>query len=296
MEWPGWDDPPPVIIHAGRPARHRPRLATAHSIPRQPVYYTGPNGQLLVPAEGIHRSASVSGQRPAQVIINNDNAVQWDDHHDRRARSAHGTRYYYEEDYDRVVRRERSTSRRRTPSPYEPDPETIIKLRELEEIKRREEEKERFHRAEEELLLKQAKEREEMEAREKEEKELKKKVIAEYKLKEEEERQKKKKEKEKEDEEFKERMRKTLWANGYSNEQIERMMKKAEKKDHGSNPSNARHEEHSTVVALNRPTYIKVHRKYLDPETLDVYEMPWEWDDVSDDSCIVGIRAALIAS
>jgi len=30
-----------------------------------------------------------------------------------------------------------------------------------------------------------------------------------------------------------------------------------------------------------RPTYIKAHRKYLDPRTLDAYSLPWEWDHVS---------------
>ena len=32
---------------------------------------------------------------------------------------------------------------------------------------------------------------------------------------------------------------------------------------------------------LSRPTYIKVHRKHMDPETLDEYELPWEWMTVS---------------
>jgi hypothetical protein len=31
----------------------------------------------------------------------------------------------------------------------------------------------------------------------------------------------------------------------------------------------------------NRPTYIKVHRKYLSPDTLDAYNLPWKWDSVS---------------
>ena len=31
----------------------------------------------------------------------------------------------------------------------------------------------------------------------------------------------------------------------------------------------------------NLPTYTKVHRKHLCPETLDLYELPWEVDDVS---------------
>ncbi len=32
---------------------------------------------------------------------------------------------------------------------------------------------------------------------------------------------------------------------------------------------------------LTRPTYIKVHRKHLSPYTLDLYDLPWEWNDVS---------------
>lgn len=31
----------------------------------------------------------------------------------------------------------------------------------------------------------------------------------------------------------------------------------------------------------NVPTYIKVHRKHVCVETLALYELPWEWDDVS---------------
>ena len=35
------------------------------------------------------------------------------------------------------------------------------------------------------------------------------------------------------------------------------------------------------TVDLARPTYIMVHRKYLSPDTLDAYELPWEWKEVS---------------
>lgn len=35
------------------------------------------------------------------------------------------------------------------------------------------------------------------------------------------------------------------------------------------------------TVDLTRPTYIMVHRKYLSPDTLDAYELPWEWKEVS---------------
>lgn len=34
------------------------------------------------------------------------------------------------------------------------------------------------------------------------------------------------------------------------------------------------------VVKVPRPAYVKVNNKHLDPYTLDVYELPWEWDEV----------------
>ena len=37
----------------------------------------------------------------------------------------------------------------------------------------------------------------------------------------------------------------------------------------------------SSPSAPPRPTYIKVHRKHLDPRTLDAFKLPWEWDTVS---------------
>jgi len=35
------------------------------------------------------------------------------------------------------------------------------------------------------------------------------------------------------------------------------------------------------AIDLHRPTFIKVNRKYLHPDTLDYYGLPWEWDSVS---------------
>jgi hypothetical protein len=36
-----------------------------------------------------------------------------------------------------------------------------------------------------------------------------------------------------------------------------------------------------TRLDVNRPTYVKINRKYLSPDTLDAYNLPWEWDLVS---------------
>ena len=58
---------------------------------------------------------------------------------------------------------------------------------------------------------------------------------------------------------------------GYSPEYIEEVLhkKKAER-------ANA-----TLAIDLHRPTFIKVNRKYLHPDTLDHYGLPWEWDAVS---------------
>ena len=40
-------------------------------------------------------------------------------------------------------------------------------------------------------------------------------------------------------------------------------------------------EQRSTVVDASRPTYLRVHQKYLESGTLNAYDLPWEWDDVS---------------
>ena len=37
----------------------------------------------------------------------------------------------------------------------------------------------------------------------------------------------------------------------------------------------------SIDINATKPTYIKVHRKHLSPDTLDLYDLPWEWDEVS---------------
>lgn len=50
-------------------------------------------------------------------------------------------------------------------------------------------------------------------------------------------------------------------------------MEKWEGRDYGT--------QTETVKDKTRPTYIKVHQQHVSPETLDAYELPWEWDVVS---------------
>ena len=41
------------------------------------------------------------------------------------------------------------------------------------------------------------------------------------------------------------------------------------------------------MLDLALPTYIMVHRRHLSPDTLDAYELPWEWKEVSPPCCLV---------
>ncbi|KAL9114205.1 MAG: hypothetical protein Q9187_007502, partial [Circinaria calcarea] len=308
--WPGCDLPTPVILNAGRPGRNRPRLQSAH-LPAQPAVYLGPNGQYLVPAIGIggghHRAASTSGNRPAQVIINNDNGngLQWDDHSpSRRPRSHHGDRDYYHDNYERRPRshshsrsrsRERirvhSRARRRTPSPYyEIDYETERKLERLQEIEEERERERREKEIKDELQRKAEREAAEKVKREREERELAKKAIEKYNAEEKEKAEKAKEAKEAANKEYREKMTKTLLLNGYTDEDIEKILNKGDGKGEGVKPAHPKPRHHEPVhhpiphpppgntLSLSRPTYIKVHRKHLDTETLDTYHLPWEWD------------------
>jgi hypothetical protein len=58
---------------------------------------------------------------------------------------------------------------------------------------------------------------------------------------------------------------------GYSPEYVEEILHK-KKQERASS---------ALAIDLHRPTFIKVNRKYLHPDTLDYYGLPWEWDSVS---------------
>lgn len=281
MEWPGapYD---PVVLPTARPGRDRGRLASEHMM-RQPVqYYQDPNG-LLVPTPGpglggIHRSASVAGshRRPVQIDIHNEfpNHEVLRSPHGRRRHSSHGHDYpydsYSEEEYEHSPhphrRRRGHRSPSRSPSPYY-DAEYERKMRKLEELEKKEEEDQARERYEEEMLLKEAKRQKKKEEEEK----LKKRAIEEYHIKQMEEKEKKEKAKEEADKEFKKRVKETFGEAGYDEESIEKILKKSQK-GHGK--------EKQKVVDLARPTFLKVHRKHIDPLTLDEYELPWAWDSV----------------
>lgn len=206
-----------------------------------------------------------------------------------RVRSrTHGSRdpspYYYDHDHD-----------------HDHDHEREQKMKKLEEFEKKEEERQAKKRLEEQLLLKGVEDAKKKKEKEEEDK----KVIEAWNKKQKESAEKEKKEKEANEKEFRERVKKTFGAAGYSEEYIEDIIKKGEKGEkvkhgghveHGSHapfPQHGLFINHGQVVPhvphahsgpeildLTRPTYTKVHRKHVSPDTLDVYKLPWEWDEV----------------
>ena len=280
MEWPtgGQMVPVPVILNSSRPGRHRGRLNSEHPQNR-PVYYQDQFG-LLIPADGggggrHGRSSSVSGPHGAQpaVIVNNEIWQEQSPSPRHRRRSSHGHDYHYSDDDDweehRHDRRRRGYSRgSRTPSPLY-DSETEERLRKLKLLEKKEEDQAAQERWEEEQIIKAARK----EKKKKEEEELKKRAVEEYELKKLEDAAKAKKKKEEEEEAFREKAMVTFAAAGYSKKSVAGILEAAErgkKVKHGNQ-----------IMDLSRPTYIKVNKKHLSPETLNEYELPWKWDEVS---------------
>lgn len=259
----------PIILNSARPARNRGRQNSEHPN-RQPLYYSDQNGNLMVVPGRPGRSSSISGGfiPSANVIVNNH---QWEEHSPARGhsrRNSHGNDHHYsdDDDWDDRHRRRRHS---RTPSPFY-DSEIEERLRKLKKLEQKEEEEAARERYEEEQILKEARKAK----KKKEEEEMLKQAIKERELKALEEKAKAEKKKKEEDEAFRERTIKTFAAAGYSEGSIEKILKKAEGKG-----KDKRGEKQ--IMDLTRPTYIKVHRKHLSPDTLDEYDLPWEWDDVS---------------
>ncbi|KAL9608824.1 MAG: hypothetical protein Q9167_006359 [Letrouitia subvulpina] len=281
MSWPGVDvvDGVPVVINS-RPGRGRQRHASDH--PHQQMY--------LMPAAGFGggRSNSISGPRPNQIFINN---TQWEDRSPSRdRRRSHGRSPYDEDDWDerahsprrhRSRSTERSSHSRRHSSHY--DLETERKMKKLEELERKEEEEAARERAKQEIIIAEAK----AAKKRKEEEQIRKAAVEEYERKKHEDKMKEQKKKEEEEKVFRKKLKEMYLSQGYSEESIDIMIEDGEKKKH-------HHHRNShdgalvpvtkvtdvKVMDLRRPTYIKVHRKHLSPETLDAYNMPWEWDEV----------------
>jgi hypothetical protein len=269
------------------------------------------NNNFLIPAEAAprRRAASTSGQpQPINLIVNPSVA---DDDRRRsrsrrrrdssassdRSRNTHrSSRYGYDrEDIRREIEYENRRDELRSRSRDRDRRRELERLQDqMDEQKRRErkerqkwedelEDKKRQEAKEKERILLEA--RLEEDRKKKEQDDYRKKILEE----EEEKARKKKKEKEAHDKEVEEQMRQKFKAlgtimafahrvqdpltkAGYSDARIDELMKGKREKQRN---------DREWAIDLTRPTYIKVNRKYLLPDTLDHYQLPWEWDKVS---------------
>jgi len=103
--------------------------------------------------------------------------------------------------------------------------------------------------------------------RKKKEEEIRKRAIEDYNREQSEKELKAKKEKEKADKEFEAKVKAKFLASGYTEEEAERVLE------------GKRNKTEVDVYDKRKTTFVKVHRKYLLPETLEAHGLPWEWDD-----------------
>lgn len=76
---------------------------------------------------------------------------------------------------------------------------------------------------------------------------------------------------------------------GYSDDYAEDLLfqlKGKERHHHSHSPSGSRdivvvNNTHETLVDMERPTWIRINRKHILPETLNAFRLKWDYDDVS---------------
>ena len=246
--------------HSGRHRHHSPDTVVVKA-----------NNYLQLPGEVRRARASSTSGQPAPVINNyyaDDRSRSHSRHRDRPGSS--GSSDYH-----------RSRSRHRHSQPQLPadvlidltlaerdreerDREKLIK-RAIRDAKQKEEEE----KAERERIILEARLREEADKKKAEERE--KEIVEKWKQKEREKKEKEDREKKEFDEKYEERVKLEFLAAGYSEYEIESIIKKKKEKER----------DNRRAIDNARPTFIRVHTKYLHPTTLDHYFLPWEYDRVS---------------
>ena len=147
----------------------------------------------------------------------------------------------------------------------------ILKLDKLKFLEEQEEAREHEKFLKEELEREKMRELYEKEQKARKDKELQKEYVEKWKREEAEKKEKAKREKAEEDRKFEERFKIQFMQAGYTESQAEAVLQKKKRE-------NERKHQNTMAIDLSRPTWIKVKRKYLLPETLDHYYLPWEWD------------------
>ena len=165
------------------------------------------------------------------------------------------------------------------------DEDMILKLDKLKFLEEQEDAREHEKFLKEELEREKMREMYEKEQKAKKEKELQKEYVEKWKREEAEKKEKAKREKEDEDRKFEERFKIQFMQAGYTEAQAEAVLQKKKRE-------NEKKHQNSMAIDLSRPTWIKIKRKWLLPETLDHYYLPWEWD-VSEDLTWIGRKNLL---
>ncbi|KAL9035654.1 MAG: hypothetical protein Q9214_006481 [Letrouitia sp. 1 TL-2023] len=93
-----------------------------------------------------------------------------------------------------------------------------------------------------------------------------------------------------EDKLFRKNLKEMYLSQGYAEDNIDVMIEEdEERRKHHYHINNYSNDErvpipttkytNAEAIDFHKPTYIRVQRKYLSPETLDAYGIPWEWDE-----------------
>lgn len=241
-----------------RRPRHGRHGSVASSHHHHHVHEPAIAGQhLAVPVVdvGRKRASSASGLPQPNIIINTDGGSRSRSRERARPRSRSGGRRYEHDDdmFEEIIERRGRISR--SPSPYyRYDHETRKALERLSIFEREKAEEEAQERYKAELEVHKAKEQ----LKKEKEKELAKKAVDDWHKEQAAKKEKARKEKEEQDKLVEERLKELIGSDAYEERKY----------------VNERRLAHS------RPTYIKVHRRYLLPETLNVFELPWSYDSV----------------
>jgi hypothetical protein len=224
-----------------------------------------PQPNIIINADGRSRSHSRSRSRERARPRSRSRLRRYEDDD------------YYEEKFE--LKRGRLS---RTPSPYYRhgrvehtiDYETRKALDRLKILEQEKADEEAHEKYKTEMEIKKAKEQLKKAEAEKEAKELEKRAVEKWQREQDAKKAKEKKEKEEVDKKVEEELRARLMkAGNLSPRQIDDLIHNSKKDDHDD-----RRHINELRIAVSRPTYIKVHKKHLLPETLEVYGLPWTYD------------------
>lgn len=256
--------------HSGRHRHHSPDTVVVNA-----------NNYLQLPGQARRARASSTSGQPAPVINNfyADDRSRSHSRHRERPDSSGSSDYH------------RSRSRRRHSGSHLPA-DVLVELtlaerdredRDREKIRKQavrdaklKEEEDRLDR---DRIILEARLKEEHDKKKADEKE--KEIVDRYKQKEREKKEKEEQEKKEFDAKYEERVKLEFLAAGYSQSTIESIIKKKKEKER----------DNRQAIDMARPTFIRVHTKYLSSATLEHFNLPWEYDRVSTGKSPAGHRA-----